>query len=109
MSRIQQLRFVITLPQGHPDLGAEIDVQVTVNYVPAQRQRHRPLDRLIPAWHHLVSAVPVCGPFTGVYADLEQAGLEYDVNNWLDSDEGTVTMVGESLRPALRSTHRVTG
>jgi hypothetical protein len=85
---IHRLIFTATLPQGDPDLGAEIDVRVTCDYLPAARFGLWPRN---PTNHDritFIDATPTHGPFCGAFADLEQAWLDDLVSQWLESDAG---------------------
>jgi|SRR5580765_2511241 len=85
---IHRLVFVATISQGDPDLGAEIDVVVTCDYLPAARFGLWPRN---PTNHDRVTfidAKPKGRPFYGAFADLEQAWLDDLVSEWLESDAG---------------------
>lgn len=91
-----QHKTIQTLPVGDPDLGAEVEVEITFSFLqgapeqgPSYASGGQPAD---PDEVELVKAVRLCNgkpaPFDGAFADLEQGQLDDLATTWLESDEG---------------------
>lgn len=87
-----------TIPQGDPDLGAEIEVEIAFTYYQGRMAHYTAQWK--GGYPHpdeadeidFISAAPFCNgkpsPFDGAFADLEQEWLNDLAQDWLESDEG---------------------
>ena len=89
-------KLMATIPHGDPDLGAEIECQITFSYT-----RGRPAVMYLrngdpgypadPDEIEFMSAAPYCNgkpsPFLD-YADMQQATLDDLARDWLESEYG---------------------
>ena len=87
-------KLMATLPHGDPDLGAEIECQITFSYTRGAPPIIYPADNADPGWPdeiEFVSAAPYCNgkpsPFLD-YADMQQATLDDLARDWLESEYG---------------------
>ena len=89
-------KLIATIPCGDPDLGAEIETEITFTYLkgapeqgPSYYSGGQPAD---PDEIEFVSVLRLVdtkpAPFNGAFADLEQDRLEMLALNWLETDEG---------------------
>lgn len=81
-----------TIPHGDPDIGAEVDVDITYTYRRGSpdtydKSRGGPggWDPGYPPEVEFVSAKPM-SPYYGAFADMEQQHLDELARNWLDED-----------------------
>lgn len=90
-------KLIATIPHGDPDIGAEVECEITFNYTPGRPavmylQNGDPGYPADPSEIEFISAAPFCNgkpsPFYGAFADLEQASLNDLAEAWLYSDDG---------------------
>jgi hypothetical protein len=84
-----------TIPHGDPDIGAEVDVEITFTYLPGAAPIIYPADNADPGYPAEIGFVGVSPisngkPFAyyGAFADLEQEALENLARDWLEGDDG---------------------
>lgn len=89
-------KMLTALQHGDPDIGAEIEVEITFNFTKGSvdywNKTGGHWEQGYPAEVELVSAAPFCNgklsPFYGAFADLEQKWLNDLAEAWLESDDG---------------------
>jgi hypothetical protein len=85
MSEIRTL--VATIPVGDPDLGAEVECEITYEYTPETPPSWD--DPGAPEEAQFIEAQPLCNgkpsPYYGAFADLEFANLQDIARDWLEN------------------------
>lgn len=95
-------RLIATIPCGDPDLGAEVEVEITFTFLKGSADYY---NRAGGHWEqgwgaeiefesakHLVNGKPA--PFL-MFPDLEQAWLDDLARDWLESDDGQDEAYGQ--------------
>lgn len=86
-----------TIPHGDPDIGAEVDAQITFTYSPGSGDTYDPSRGGPGGWDpgyaaevELIKAEPFCNgkpsPYYGAFADLEYQNLQDIAQSWLEGD-----------------------
>jgi hypothetical protein len=85
MARTRTLQLRVSLPQGDPDIGAEIDCVMDVLYTPETPSRHWDIEPGQPADLQLVKVRPVHA--FDYFVELQQDSLDSLAEFWLETDE----------------------
>lgn len=92
--RRTQHKLIAVIPHGDPDIGAEVECEITFTFTPGVPVRMygtpQPAE---DATIDFVSAAPIINgkpsSYGGAYADMEQSSLDAIAFDWLE-DEGLV-------------------